>query len=321
MVNLEHKLTVDDLIVEYMMSKIKNGYNPSFTVSEFIDFLHFFEGKMKVEDSIYDGKQLFERFFERKNENDWFGEPHLDMSYVQEDNDYIIKANKRFSIYDSSVINTYFMDNGRGKFDDYKGQVYQIRCLINDYLSNNQNKRELKDFIEVSDNELLIGKYAASEIINNIWESYVDDLIKNNRWPRQCKDINKYLFEIDLANIIEVKSIKNELLELYRVLSKRIAIMYHDDNKLKISMCSGDFLSVANYELLINGYEDIMSIAFGKYKKSLSIDFEKNSFIESHEKDGIYFWDEDADIEVTEQLIENANARTLSKRMDSSINK
>ena len=43
MVNLEHKLTVDDLIVEYMMYKTNNGYNPSFTTSEFVDFLHFFE--------------------------------------------------------------------------------------------------------------------------------------------------------------------------------------------------------------------------------------------------------------------------------------
>ena len=30
MVNLEHKLTIDDLIVEYMMYKVKNGYEPSF---------------------------------------------------------------------------------------------------------------------------------------------------------------------------------------------------------------------------------------------------------------------------------------------------
>ena len=41
MVNLEHKLTVDDLIVEYMMYKVKNGYEPSFLTSEFISFLYF----------------------------------------------------------------------------------------------------------------------------------------------------------------------------------------------------------------------------------------------------------------------------------------
>ena len=38
MINLEHKLTADDLIVEYMVYKVKNGYEPSFLISEFMDF-------------------------------------------------------------------------------------------------------------------------------------------------------------------------------------------------------------------------------------------------------------------------------------------
>ena len=67
MVNLEHKLTVDDLIVEYMMYKTNNGYEPSFSTSEFINFLYFFESKMKVEDALYENEKLFKRFFERKN--------------------------------------------------------------------------------------------------------------------------------------------------------------------------------------------------------------------------------------------------------------
>ena len=71
MVNLEHKLTVDDLIVEYMMYKVKNGYEPSFLTTEFINFLYFFESKMLVEDSLYENEKLFQRFFERKAESDW----------------------------------------------------------------------------------------------------------------------------------------------------------------------------------------------------------------------------------------------------------
>lgn len=42
MVNLEKILTVDDLIVEYMVYKVKNGYDPKFLASEFMDFLQFF---------------------------------------------------------------------------------------------------------------------------------------------------------------------------------------------------------------------------------------------------------------------------------------
>ena len=124
MVNLEHKLTVDDLIVEYMMYKVKNGYEPSFLTSEFISFLYFFESKMPVVDSIYENDKLFTRFFERKAESDWSRTvswitkekeivPHMDMVYSERDNDYLIRANYKLSDFDRSVINTYFMPGGQ----------------------------------------------------------------------------------------------------------------------------------------------------------------------------------------------------------------
>lgn len=71
MVNLEHELTVDDLIIEYMMYKVTNGYEPNFLASEFINFLYFFESKMPVKDTLYEGDKLFERFFNQKDKNDW----------------------------------------------------------------------------------------------------------------------------------------------------------------------------------------------------------------------------------------------------------
>ena len=58
MINLEHRLTVDDLIVEYAIYKVKNGYEPKYSTSEFIDFLHFFETKMEVDDVLYDGGRM-----------------------------------------------------------------------------------------------------------------------------------------------------------------------------------------------------------------------------------------------------------------------
>ena len=132
MVNLEHKLTIDDLIVEYAMYKVKNGYEPSFLTSEFIDFLHFFENKMPVEDLLYEKEKLFKRFFERKGKSDWFIgtgwlinkediKPHMDMIYSNKDNDYLIKVNYKLSDYDRSVINTYFMN---------KELVLKIRIII-----------------------------------------------------------------------------------------------------------------------------------------------------------------------------------------------
>ena len=282
MVNLEHKLTVDDLIVEYMMYKVKNGYQPSFLASEFINFLYFFESKMPVEDTLYESDKLFQRFFERKSKSDWSrtinfktyekeSTPHMEMTYSKKDNDHIIKANYKLSNYDRSVINTYFMDNGMGRYDGFKGQVFEIRKIIEEYLLT-QSKRQIDETVKIDNDDLIVGKYVAGEIITSIWENYISTLIEKQNWPRQCNDINKYLFEIDLASIIGVKSIKDEIIDLYNVFSKRIAILYHQDKNLQIRTSSSAYLARANYDLLIQGYEEIMKTTFDAYRKSLDID-------------------------------------------------
>ena len=321
MVNLEHKLTVDDLIVEYMMYKVKNGYEPSFLTSEFISFLYFFESKMPVVDSIYENDKLFTRFFERKSESDWSRTvswitkekeiaPHMDMVYSEKDNDYLIRANYKLSDFDRSVINTYFMPGGQWG----KGKPKEIRNIIGEYLSN-QQKRQLDESVEIDNNDLIIGQYVSAEIVVNIWESYIKKMIENHRWPRQCSDINKYLFQTDLAEIIGVESIKNNLIELFNEFSKRIAILYHQDKNLRISTHTNVYLARANYDLLIQGYEKIMSTTFGQYNKSFDVDLSNSTFTESHELDGIYNWDEDPDVSVTTNKIGNDNVKKLVRSL------
>ena len=60
-------------------------------------------------------------------------------------------------------------------------------------------KRNIDKLTTIEQKELLIGKYVSAEIVSNIWNSHINELIKNQKWPIQCKDINKYLLEIDLA--------------------------------------------------------------------------------------------------------------------------
>lgn len=326
MVNLEHNLTVDDLIVEYMMYKVKKGYEPKFLTSEFISFLYFFESKMQVQDSLYENEKLFRRFFERKAESDWSttknwntGEkdinPHMEMEYSEKDNDYIIKANYKLSDYDKSIINTYFMDNGRSRFDDFKGTASKIRDIIGEYLSD-QPKRIIDESTEIDEKDLAIGKYISAEIIAQIWQSYIGKQIEYQMWPKQCKDINKYLFEIDLSKIIGVSSIKNELIELYNAISQRIAILYHQDRNLKVTSCHGSYLARANYELLIQGYEKIIGSAFGPYQKSMDFDLSSLTFTESHEIDGVYFEDDDPDVKTTTTAIENDKVKKLVRNIE-----
>lgn len=312
MTDSDYRLTVDDLIIEYMIYKVRYGYEPSFLTSEFMNFLSFFESKMEVDDSLYESTELFQRFFERNNKRIWnffdFSKneeevlPAMEMIYSEENKDYIIKANYRLSNYDASVINTYKMG---------KGKTQKIRSIIGEYLSD-KSKRKIDESIEINDNDLIAGKYAAAEIITNIWDSYVDEKIEYNVWPEQCRDINKYLFEIDLAEIINVKSIKNELIELYEIFSKRVAILYHQDKNLEIST-GGSYLARANYKLLIQSYEKIMNQTFRTYKKSLEIDLSTLTFKESHEIDGIM---EDSAIETITTADENGYVKKLVKNFE-----
>ena len=48
-----------------------------------------------------------------------------------------------------------------------------------------------------------------------------------------------------------------------------------------------------------------MGIDFGEYKKSLEVDLFDLTFKESHYVDGVYYLDEDPDIETTTKLIKN----------------
>ena len=315
MLNKEHKLTVDDLIVEYMVCKVKEGYEPSFTSDEFIDFLHFFTSKINVEDCMYK-KELFDRFFERKNEADWsysktffsnekIYNPHMELDKTDEAN-YLIKANYKLSDFDISVINTYFI---------YSGDRKKITDRIKVYLKD-KPKRKINMDIQVNENELMIGKYISSQIFENIWTSHINELINDGYWPRQCKDINKYLLNTDLAKIIEVKSIKDELLNFYKSIYQKLAIMYHQDKKLKISTFSNSYLSYSNYNLLRDGHEKMFDIAFGMYKSNLDIDIEKLEFSEIHEEDGVYDIDEDAPIVKTNVSIQDDKVKKLVRNIE-----
>ncbi len=256
MVNLEHKITVDDLIVEYAMARLKNGYNPNFKSSDFIKFLDYFlkNSNIQIYDILLDDKKLFKRFYDRKMEHDWNDYPHLNIELKNKE--YIIKPNYMFSDFDRSIINTYFI---------YDSRVDELREILNYYLSAVEKKRVLNENIKLNELEMEVSKYYAAKVFKKCWENHINDEIKCGLWPKQCTDIEKYLLNQDLAILIELKSIKKELIKFYKVLSKRMALLYNKDKNLQISMGSNKYLAYSNYNTLI-GDNEILKDNFKKYK-------------------------------------------------------
>lgn len=274
MINKEYKLTIDDLIVEYMILKIKLGYVPSYSIDEFMNFILYFEKYRSIDDVIYDGDKLFDRFFERKM-NDWnFNDISLyfaEKKYVPHmirNNDEIVATNK-LSVYDYSLLNMYFMSVNE--------QVF-IRDIIVRYLKR-FSKREIDTSVNINNKNVEIEEFIAVKFINSLWREYVYKYIELKKWPIQCIDINEYLFDIDLAKIIKIPSIRDDVLSFYKDVSKMISVMIENDSSLEIKSSDNTYLPYANYEYIFKGYSEL----FDRFCRQcyFEVVVDKNLFIEN----------------------------------------
>ena len=151
----------------------------------------------------------------------------------------------------------------------------------------------------------MIGKYMAAKIVAQIWGRYVEKYCNLGMWSAQCDDINKFLFEIDLAKVIGVPSIAAELLELYTTFSKRIAILYHHDKNLMVSSYGNVFLAKSNYSLLIDGYEKIIANTLGYFREPLKFDLSLSSFANEYQITGTYDWSEERAVKFKLKVLES----------------
>jgi hypothetical protein len=229
-----------------MTCKLQNGYNAYFTISEFMTFLDFFNNKIRISDYTKDILKIFKNFFNKKDGNIAINS-NMAIFYVEDIDDYCISCNYNFGRAEESLTNIYSMQNK---------DVKEIKDNILEYLKSEEKRKIQYGNINIKD--VLLGKCVSAQIIKYIWNTYVNTQILNRRWPIQCENIDKYLLDFDLAPSIGIKSIKNDLIDLYNTLAYRISNMYHFDENLEITSYSDKFLGKSNYKLLIEGYEDIL---------------------------------------------------------------
>ncbi len=246
------ELTADDLIVEYMLYKVLNGYEPMYTLTEFMDFLNYFRKRMKVVDVLDDKYQLFYRFFERKGVDDWYhiidfktktGQVKNHIDFYQNENEGYLKANYLLSKYDALVINSSIIGKERKN---------RILSIIKKYLEN-EPKREINYNIKYTEDELLIGKYITAELLDRYWQGYIEKS-EYRRFLVPYSDI-KHLFDKATSYRLGVNNLRLQLFDFYDVMSERLTLMYKQDKNLRISKTSRSYLANANYNLFTKGYE------------------------------------------------------------------
>ena len=264
MISLTHNLTVDDLIVVYLIQKIEQGYIPEVTEQEFMDFLQYFTTKKKVDDVLWDYPKLINRFLERKNQSDWSNGPHMEFT-----DKGILKANNKLSYYDRSVINTYCMSIVEKK---------EISNYVTEYLKK-LPKRSF-DMEVIKDTPILeICKLSSALIMEAIWKFKIQKQVECGCWPKQCNDIFKYLLEDDLALKIELTSIKKDLLEFYKDFAQKNSFLLIDNPQLHISNLKNIYLPYSNYQLLLGEDKDNLLRQFCDqvFTKVIDINYESST--------------------------------------------
>lgn len=259
MVNQEHKLTVDDLIIVYLIEKTKQGYIPEVTEEEFMDFLKYFISKKEIQDMLWDYNQLINRLIERKNKEDWFDDPHIEFTQ-----DGILKPNYKLSLYDESVINPYFMSKRRKQ---------EIKDYVTEYL-----KKFPKRTLTISDEKNIVPKeeckLSSALLMEYLWKYYIDKKTEERKYPKQCNDIIKYLIEEELAPKIELESVREKYLNFYLDFARKVSCLLDRDPNLKIDNYWSHFLAYSNYQIITNdSQENILRSFCEEYGNNFQIDF------------------------------------------------
>ena len=249
---------VNDLIVDYVIYKAQNGYEPIITESEFACLYNRFYEYLCEDLDLSDTLNIFENFMRDKRKKDWNYEggyikvnkyilpvDHMDMMYDEDINEVCLKSNYFFNMYDYSCLKMY-------KFS--KEERKKINMMYESFLKNT-DKRSIKKGKDCSLKSINLGKYLSSLIVTKMWEYMVDEQIKLKEWPENCTDINEYLFKHDLAKDLKIGMNLEEYKYLYEELTKRIAYLYEQDNNLLIATTQDFYLANSNLMFITRGLE------------------------------------------------------------------
>lgn len=248
-----------------MIEKVRLGYEPSYTIDEFVMFLQYFRQYKEVYDVLDDGEELFNRFFLRKVNNwdvrNYNGEKRI--PHIVRDNNGILMATNSLSFYDDIG----FLGDKEQK---------EVENIIGMFLKDFP-RRGIDISTHISYDMMNLGQVAAAFFIYCIWNGYCSINSDNGWWPKQCVDIDKYLLDTDLAKYIGIPSIREDILTFYDCVSKRIAVLFQNDPQLLISNknINYSYLAYSNYRSVVDGYDELMGFV-SRY--GFRIDFNKKIF-------------------------------------------
>lgn len=248
------KINVEDIILIYLVAKLQKGYCPYFGKQELFNFLTYIDSKKEIH-----GLKMNFNYLMNKTIYKHIGKTIDERTHIEIDKYNMVRPTYDFTIYDMCFIEI--------KKDD----LVDINKLIDDFLIPYPKRKIIIPNVITSEN-INRANMLSALTVEFIWNSYIDEFINLGLWPRHCTDINQYLIENDLASLLELPSIKDELLSFYSIFSRRLSGLIQREENVKVSGNSRDLLAYSNYMCLTKTFENLLSYTNHKYFELSVID-------------------------------------------------
>ncbi len=192
-----------DLIADYLRKKLGSANDNSVSEEEFIKFLN------DMIESINDHKYSSWKYVLD------------DQSFEEMCHQAIVIESKPWGQalkFENNILSaTYVLKAGKlwNRPDDYN--IRNFMCNHNTKLIE-EKKQEVNNFdlSTLSGNELQLSKKIAAYIVFDLIQRYVKEMTERGSWPKQCKDINEFIFEKDLATVIALDGTRETFINLYK---------------------------------------------------------------------------------------------------------
>lgn len=247
------KLKNEKILLEYLYNKLLHGNIKEITSSEYFNFIEELVERINKDESEFKKevtykKQSFEEIVNNVN--------LLTKTYYADKN---IKLSKDLITDQEIIIPTYGLT--RINYHDYKSDLYGRQLdIYKELLKESIICDEICDFPldKESDKKANIAKRVTSVFINDLIDRYVIYKISENRWPKQCQNVDEYIFKRDIASLIDENGTKQIFQKLYlHALSMTLKMIskINDLDMIKFSNNPNNVLAYANFYKMISPQE------------------------------------------------------------------
>ena len=233
-----YTVKAEELIIEYMIIKTQNGYEPSATVEELIAFLNYYKHCYPNVVIQKDVSVLLKSLFNMQRTK-W----GINLRVVSTA-DNMLRSTYSLSTYSSLIAS-----------EVNASTLSVIQAPIYDYISV-MEKRSIDTSICISQESLKTGKCVAATIIRQVLDNIGEEYFQNALPKFRYLSIDKVLFSKEYADSM-YEDKKKQILQFYTVVSKRIGVLLEKDSNLKLAQ-KDKCLAKANYELVTQGFEDFL---------------------------------------------------------------